>query len=313
MTISDTQHPVYVMIDKIWNHIQRSLLEGNFDYEASVGMLTQHLEVARDLQHPLLEGRIYSWLALIELELDHFEAAQAYYQDALKIFEQLGDQARIGAMINNLGETYRRTNRHLEAAECYVRTQQVGRMQGDLRMEILATTNEGLSRVALGELDRAEELFKRSIELAWDSNNDDYIRSAVGEAHQGLAEIALKQQKYPLAWQSINEALRIHTERTRLQHVASTYLVMAQLAAADPSAGKDPAELFRLSREYAEKIKSPARITRVLITEGNYWRNQKDRDHALACYQEAIQLIEQNHLAEDVEFLRQRIQELSNE
>ncbi|MBI5930501.1 MAG: tetratricopeptide repeat protein [Chloroflexi bacterium] len=313
MTINDVQHPVYLMIDKIWNHIHRSLVEGRFEYEPAVTMLTQHLEVARDLNHTLLQGRIYSWLALIELEMDHFEAAQEYYKQALKIFEDMGDQARVGAMINNLGETYRRTNHHLEAAECYVRTQQVGRLQGDLRMEILATTNEGLSRIALGEIDRAEELFKHSLELAWNSNNDDYIRSAVGESHQGLAEISLIHRKYPVAWQHVNEALRIHTERTRLQHISSAYLIMARLAAADPSAGKDPAELFRLSRDYAQKVKSPARIAHILFMEGEYWRTQKSRDRALACYQEAAQLIEQNHLLEDLESVRQRIDELSNE
>ncbi len=313
MTISDTQHPVYVMIDKIWNHIQRSLLEGNFDYEAAVLMLTQHLEVARDLQHPLLEGRIFSWLALVELELDHFEAAQAYYQQALPIFEAIGDKARVAAMINNLGETYRRTNRHQEAAECYGRTQAVGQALGDLRMEILATANEGLSRLAINELERAEVLFKQAIGLAWNSSNDDYIRSAVGESHEGLAQIFLAHGFYEGAWEEITEALQIHRERMHVHHMSATYLTMARLAAADPSAGKDPVGFFQLSREFAGKAQSPARMTRVLTIEGHYWYAQKSREKALACYQEATQLIEQHHLPDDIELLRQRIQELSNE
>ncbi len=313
MTISDTQHPVYVMIDKIWNQIQRSLLEGRFDYEAAVSMLTQHLEVARDLHHPLLEGRIFSWLALVELELDHFEAAQAYYQQALPIFEAIGDQARVAAMINNLGETYRRTNRHREAAECYVRTQAVGRTVGDLRMEILATANEGLSRLATHEIERAEVLFKQAIGLAWNSNNDDYIRSAVGEAHEGLAQIFLANGSFEPAWEEINEALQIHRERMHVHHMSATYLTMARLAAADPSAGKDPVEYFQLSREFAGKAQSPARLARVLTTEGHHWYAQKSREKALACYQEVAQLIEQHHLPDDIELIRQRIQELSNE
>lgn len=311
MTINDVQNPVYQMIDKIWAHIQRSLLQGTFEYEPAVAALTQHLEVARDLKHPLLEGRIYSWLALIELELDHFEAAQGYYQQALKIFEEIGDQNRVAAMINNLGETYRRSNRHVEAAECFVRTQAVGQALGDMRMEILATTNEGLSRLALGELERAEILFKQAIGLGWISSNDDYIRSAVGESHDGLAQIFMAQGQYEAAQEEIDEALLVHRERLHVHHMASTYLTMARLAAANPTEGKDPVEYFRLSRDFAQKSQSPARIVHVLLAEADYWDTHNSPDRALACYQETAQLIEHHQLPEDLKFVRQRIHELS--
>lgn len=310
-TMNDIKHPVYLMIDRVWNHILQSLYAGTLDYEPSVKTLKQSLEVAREMKHVLLQGRLFSALGMIELELDHYPESEQYYLEALRLYEAIDDQRRRGIALNNLGEIYRRTNRFETAADYYARSQEVAHSQNDYTGQVAALNNQGWVWLALHDVDRAMPLFYQAIELARDHGEENIVRIAIGETNQGLAQAYFTKKQFAEARQFAARSMEIANRYNQTAQIAATYQVMAQIAASDSTPDENPAELFQHSRDYWQRAQALTRLARTLLVEGDYWATQKSNDRALACYQEATQLFETHQMQTELAEAQQRIEKLN--
>jgi tetratricopeptide (TPR) repeat protein len=294
-TMNDIKHPVYLMIDRIWNHILQSLYAGTLDYEPSVKTLKQSLEVAREMKHVLLQGRLFSALGMIELELDHYPESEQYYLEALRLYEAID----------------RRTNRFETAADYYARSQEVASSQNDYTGQVAALNNQGWVWLALRDVDRAMPLFYQAIELARDHGEENIVRIAIGETNQGLAQAYFIKKQFPEARQFAARSMEIAKRYNQSAQVAATYQIMAQIAASDPVPDESPAEFFQHSREYWQRAQALTRLARTLLVEGDYWATQKSNSKALDCYQEAAQLFETHQMQAELSEAQERIEKLN--
>jgi tetratricopeptide (TPR) repeat protein len=145
-----------------------------------------------------------------------YESAAAAFEGALQ--EAAGIQMPV--TWNNLGVVYRALDRPRDAERCYRRAIAYYEQRPDLAAA-LATTLENLAalHLALGQLSKAEPLYRRSYEMR--------IRvlppghPAIAESLQGLGRLEQERRHTALAEKYYREALAIHGTAATLHNLGT--------------------------------------------------------------------------------------------
>lgn len=310
--MTDTENPVYQMINSIRERIRQSLYDGDLDYNAAFRTLRHHMTIAKEMNHLLLAGQLEEMMGTIEMEYGRFAAAEGHMKQSLSYFETIDDQMRILIMSSNLGEVYRRWGKPDEAAACYERARTIAEEQESLLHEAITYNNEGLLWTEHGEAERALPLLEKALELTRTLPLDLFAKIILSEVHNGLARNHLKQNNYAQAWQLARDALRYAQESHRMPQIAAAYVTLAQLAVADPdSADEQPATFFNHAREHYQRANANAEIATMLMIEADYWQQQGDHIQARRCYSQAIEHFEKAHLDEKAQIARTHIEKMA--
>ena len=131
----------------------------------------------------------------LELSTDNAEAALASWQEAAKIYQQVGDDVGVlGVEINqaqawqNLG-LYRRAQRSLQQIADRLES------QSDVSVKIAGWRNLGVALQVTGDLDLAEQMLNRSLILAQQSN----LKEESSMTLFSLGNVALTKEDLPQA------------------------------------------------------------------------------------------------------------------
>ncbi|GIW71122.1 MAG: hypothetical protein KatS3mg102_0664 [Planctomycetota bacterium] len=141
-------------------------------------------------------------------------AAAEWFEESLRLREQLGDREAIARTHNNLGAAYVEAGQLGRAVWSFERALELSRQTGDVRGAAESAAHLGSVRLSLGELERALELFERSLALAERIGDPDGVLAAL----QRLARFEIELGHLDAAHERIQRAERIVE---RLRHAAA--------------------------------------------------------------------------------------------
>lgn len=150
------------------------------------------LQASQRLENPETTQAHLGNLGLAFYELGNFTSAIQYFEDALKLAEQIGDQFHQGAWLGDLGNIYSMQGEYKKAIEYYERHLQIAREIKDERGEGHALANLGVSFAFLGDTAKALENYHQFRDLAvrrGDRRDESQALLNIGLAYYDLGEL----------------------------------------------------------------------------------------------------------------------------
>jgi predicted ATPase/class 3 adenylate cyclase len=156
------------------------------------------------------------------------EATHAYAEEALELFEGLGDRAGVARSLSDLGNAAVRAGEYDRAREFYEGCRDVASEAGDRRYVAGAIVNLGDVALLQGDWERARALASEGLVLSREQDAGDMIATVLSNA--GLA--AFRLGDYDEAAARSRECLELVRELRAKTFVASWLIVPAALAGA---------------------------------------------------------------------------------
>lgn len=137
-------------------------------YEEAQAAYQQALEIAQQLKDPALQSDTLGLLYASHLFLNQYQAALTVNQERLAIADTLDDPERQLDALISLGNTYDAMGRYPEALGMYERALPLAKAQNSLRDEATILNNLGLIHSALGEYNEAIAVLDAALTLTED-------------------------------------------------------------------------------------------------------------------------------------------------
>jgi tetratricopeptide (TPR) repeat protein len=256
-------------------------------------------------------------LGLAYSELGNFSLATDYFEQAMKLAEQIGDRQHQGAWLGNLGNVLARLGEHQKAIEYHQRHLDIAREIKDARGEGHALANLGVSVAFLGDSDKALQYYKRCLQLAvhrGDHRDQSQALLNIGlayfdkgdfEASQNslqaaleicielndpltqalvkgsLADIRIEHKDYDTAVQTLKQAL--HILRSGHPDVAAELRLLQSLGNAYNAGGyySDALGTYSQLLDLAESVGAKANMCSALSNQISIYRAIGNLDRAL--------------------------------
>jgi len=278
---------VLALLNRIRSEIYEKTLQGTIQYERDYKILLKHLDIARDLNQPIIVGRTFNMLGIVEQYMGHSESAVVYYNQAYETFAQINNIPLMSLIKNNLGELYRLARDYPQALRFYEEAKNllVGTEEDTIRSRALIDSNLGLTFLAMQNIPAAKRQLLSFLELVKDET---WLHmDALLEARCGLAEVFLAEQNYAEAWANANLALHLASGRGHTVVLADIHFTRAHIAQADTSSTLLPQMIYNEAREALNMQTSQVSTARALYQEALYQQQRGNQERARQFAQEA--------------------------
>jgi predicted ATPase/serine/threonine protein kinase len=206
-------------------------------------------------------ARVAYSAAVLGYRLGDDEYSLKLYDEALKIFQHLGDRRGMASVMNALAVTAQRQKRYRDARELLESTVQLWLEQGDNASADHALNNAAKVAQAQGDHAGAREIYQKLV-MNCRARGDKYGEAS---AFSGLGDGAAAQQDHVFARKSYEESLRLYRQ---LNDRAGVARVLADLGTlARDCSNHDAARTFYLeSLKESVKVGRRSSIARVLAS-----------------------------------------------
>ncbi|MCL4253930.1 MAG: tetratricopeptide repeat protein [Anaerolineae bacterium] len=246
---------------------------GQLAYENALAELDKLAQEADNSGHLVNQGRVQQLIAYIQHYRGNLDVSIHHNEQARALYARAGNPKRVATIDLNQGENYRFKGEFNRAAKLYRSAYDVAEQFGDLRLQTLASSNEGLVLLALKHYDEAFTVFNKSLKLALQMDiQENNVAGILCEIYHGLAVIHLQEGNLEAAWMRAMEALQV-AEQVNQLHIkgyANRTLgeVLTELKTApDSRFSSDPDYYFRLSIEFLQELKADAEIARTMYAQ----------------------------------------------
>jgi tetratricopeptide (TPR) repeat protein len=210
--------------------------------------------------------------------MNEIKRAMVYYEQALAIDREIGNQPGVGATLSNLGVIYAVLGDVLRAIEYYEQAIEIARKVGDRKLEANILGNLGNTYKNLGDAHRAIQHYEQAQDLMREIEDIAGVATvsfnvAILYAQQGETARAL-----PLA----QEAAHIYTQIGHAQYAQRARQLVAQLQRGETvSSGLSPDQILQQFAQVIEAVVAAAhgnRQARAAVEEAlpqlkrNGWR-----------------------------------------
>lgn len=144
----------------------------------------------------------------IHINLGDYPKALDYYQNALKIFEQLSDREGLSTSFNNIGLVHFKLGDYKKALDYYEQSLRYRQSISDVYAEVITLNNIGEVYCVMKDYEKALSYFNRSLKLHKESGSKH--RTAVPMNHIGMLYFAMGDYEKALAY--LGESLSIESE-----------------------------------------------------------------------------------------------------
>jgi tetratricopeptide (TPR) repeat protein len=191
--------------------------------------------------------------------------AIGYYEQALEIAREIGDQRNEGAHLGNLGNAYAALGDVRQAIGYYEQALEIAREIGDRRMEGNALGNLGLAYAALGDAEKARQCVAELEALGMEDYGT-YLN--MGNIYSALENEIAAAQAYSHAIELAPEVGMLYRNR------ASSYLKLQRLDEAEKDCRK------------AEELEPDHPYT--FARRAEWWWEKGEYAQAISTFQEAL-------------------------
>jgi tetratricopeptide (TPR) repeat protein/DNA-binding MarR family transcriptional regulator len=136
-------------------------------------------------QKALVQGKIL--MGAIAYDAEAYKEAINWYEEALKLSEELSDEDGMAKAYNNLGIIYWRLSKIPEAVSCYDRSLAIAQRLGDRPGIARIRANLGIIHMENGDTEKAKECYEAGLEISEDLGDKKtaaILYGNLGELHQ---------------------------------------------------------------------------------------------------------------------------------
>ena len=207
-----------ILSELTWFYVQVSL-------DTAVMYGEKAIEVANDLNDPVLLSQAYSDLAYAWMEKGELVNARENYQSALDIRYEIGDSSKIYGTITNLGSVYQRDFQSDSAMANYLKALAFFERSGNERNADFIRNNIGVIYLELKNYRKALEILEQVAKYR--EANEDYYNLAttlnnLGSIHKHLGDDKKSEETYL-------KALEIYKDIGDAYYTSTTYNNLATL------------------------------------------------------------------------------------
>ncbi|MDZ4671565.1 MAG: tetratricopeptide repeat protein [Phototrophicales bacterium] len=246
---------------------------GDLPYENALAELEKLALEADKSSNLVNQGRVEQLMGYIQHYRGNLDISIRHNEKARSLFSRAGNPKRVATIDLNQGENYRFKGELNRAAKLYQSAYEVAEQFGDLRLQTIASSNEGLVLLTLKKYDEAHISFNKSLKLAQQLNVQEVdIANILCEIYHGLAVIHLHEGNLEAAWMRALEALQVAEEAQQplIKGYANRTLgeVITELKTSpDARFSSDPDDYFRASIGYLQELKADAEMARTMFAQ----------------------------------------------
>jgi eukaryotic-like serine/threonine-protein kinase len=220
--------------------------------------------------------------------MGRLEAAIESYAEALVIYRAVGMGRHEARALNNMGIVFAALGEYEEALAHYKSALKLDQALGERSSIALKLGNIGQCYSDLGDLDRAESYLGKALKVAEQTGD----LSAAADAAVSWGQAKLQRGHGRPALALFERGLALATEnRDRYQEIrALQYISLAHLGVGNPP--QAALEIARSSTDWARKMPMLVGIIYGLAFQGLALSRLGRHDEAIACVDEAVQLLE---------------------
>ena len=252
--------------------------------------LNESLTQYREAKDSHFEATVLFWLGKLHLAAEVNEKAIEYYEQALPIYQRVGNRDREGSTLLGLGAAYERVGNSPKSADYDERAAVVMKEIGSLRSEIEALNNAG---IALGNgvtpekpdnFDKALDYFNRSLEASKAVGDREFEARAFGRLAWLYSRLGNNKQKvlelYSQALAIRRELKDRDDEAGEINSIGETYAKFKDYSKA-LNHFTQALEMFRAEKDRDKEAE-------VLENTGDVYFNLRDYEKALDSLNQAI-------------------------
>jgi len=220
--------------------------------------------------------------------MGRLEAAIESYAEALVIYRAIGMGRHEARALSNMGIVFAALGEYEEALAHYKSALKLDQALGDRSSIALKLGNIGQCYADLGDIDRAESYLGKALKIAEQIGD----LSAAADAAVSWGQAKLQHGRGKAALELFERGLSLATEnRDRYQEIrALEYVSLAHLTVGNPP--EAALEMARSATDWARKMPMLVGIIYGLAFQGLALSRLGRHDEAIACIDEAIQLLE---------------------
>jgi CHAT domain-containing protein len=230
--------------------------------------------------HRLLQAGIYQY------QTGQFQTALQSLQQALEIYQEIGDQTGESTVLNNIGTIYDKIGQYPEALEYYQQSLVRVREMGDRPREGVTLNNIGTVYRNLGRYSAALNYHQQSLEIAREVG----YRASEGSALNNIGLVYHSLGQYPTALDYYQQSLVIlrevgdqTSESSALNNIGLVYQNIGQYPVA--------LDYYQQSLISAREVGDRAGESRIRNNIGTIYRYLGQYPVALDYYQQAIVIV----------------------
>ncbi|MBI5666790.1 MAG: tetratricopeptide repeat protein [Chloroflexi bacterium] len=223
--------------------------------------------------HLVNQGRVEQLFGYIKSYRGELNAAIHHYERARALYNQAGNQRRVGTCDLNMGEAYRYKGNFKRARELYEKAYQAFKQVGDREGEALAIGNKGQMLLSMGLLDSARADLEEGYRIAVSLPADEFFErnGILCETHHALALLYLAQGNLQTAWEETQRALEIAQATREPLETGFAYRAIAEVLTAGYRPGNgfstDPDMYYQLASEAFSAIHAEGEIARTMFAQ----------------------------------------------
>lgn len=246
---------------------------GSLPYADACTQLTVLGREASASHHLVNQGRVEQLFGYMKSYRGELNAAIHHYERARALYNQAGNQRRVGTCDLNMGEAYRYKGNFKRARELYEKAYEAFKQVGDHEGEALAIGNKGQMLLSMGQLDSARADLEEGYRIAVSLPADEFFErnSILCETHHALALLHLANGDLETAWAETQRAYQIaQTTGEPLETGFANRAVAEVLTAGySPSNGfsSNPDIYYQLASEAFSAIHAEGEIARTMFAQ----------------------------------------------
>jgi class 3 adenylate cyclase/tetratricopeptide (TPR) repeat protein len=287
---------------KAWGAFRLGEMEKALSLAQRVSELSHQLEDQGQMAHSL------NLLGVLESVSGRFNESAVYFEQALEIFNTLGNRRRAMPLMNNLGVILEARGDYPGALARYQAALDTAREIGNRDGEMVYLSNLGSVQVRLGEYTEAEANLRQVIEMAGTSGLD-----VLSSTHSFLAKACLGQGKTGEALEAAQRALSLAEETGSQDDLGVAWRALGRVASAagEPIqiriGGQDIPQTFTAAASFEEserifiEIEREDERARTLRERAKHELGQGNQEQGQRLWEEARQIFTQLGALAEVE------------
>lgn len=244
--------------------------------------------------HIANEARAEQLSAYLQHYIGNLNISIAHYDKARRLFERVGNRRRVVIIDIGQGENYRFRGEFKRARRLYHSAYEASDQIGDISLQSIAVTNEGLTLLSMKDYAAARKALEEGLQLSEQITEDDGNYDALRtEIFFGLAEVALAEGNPAEAWEKAHYSLEHGniSENKHSQGLAYRVLGDALTALGDPPSDSDyqrPDDYYRAALETFKGVDAQAEVGRTIYSHALSLAKRGRRRHAAQLFREAM-------------------------
>ncbi|MEW6496757.1 MAG: tetratricopeptide repeat protein, partial [Cyanobacteriota bacterium] len=217
-----------------------------------------------------------------QLNRGQIQAALEKFQQALTIYEAIGERANIAVSLNNIGEAYRQLGQYSQALESYQQALTIRQDLGDRKGEGRTLNSIGLLYQSQGQYFQALDFYQQALKVIRELNNridEGTILNNIGGIYRQLGEHTKALEFYQQSLAIRKELDDKAGEGVTLTNIGVAYFRLGNYSKA--------LEFYRQALTiFLERLEQP-RVATVLNNIGEVYNDLGQFSKALEFYQQA--------------------------